>query len=1019
MAQESIINIKINTQQAQKSLDGTSKSVRDVDRNTRNLKKELKELKQEMQGLDVGSEKFQELAQEAGVLEDKIGKVNAATKAFASDTLVLDQTVGVVQGMAGAYSTVQGAMALAGVENERLMEIMVRLQAIQAVTNGIQSVGVMLNKASASGMLIRTTAQRVYNAVLGQTNVAQTANVATTTAQTTATGAATIATRGLAIAMNALPIMALVTGIGLIVSALFDWGDAADDVADDVADGMDTINEKEIRLKRITKEVNDLLDTRVKIEMENLRDSIRVKENELRLIDLKKEKTEEDLQNELRLKKEIIDINKQILETQDAYSKVDSKVDLSQALNQQRELQREMNYTNSELMDFVDNLKDVPGTLNQGFELLEKNVNKIKNASNEVSNSIEEEIKLRKKIANLRLSDFESQREFFEEISGLQRNLEFQAVKTEQKISELREFESNKFVQRFGINIDKIISSYEGYKENTIKLDEEILKNQLKNNELASKKNELTDKQILLDKQENLRKEGLLEQRRIAQRKQLLKELEEEEKRSSNAQTKIQKLTNERFLKGVEGQIEKLRQAYGKERDDLIENAIKRELQANEEKFLKLEISEEQYFINRAKIQESGIDNLLPIEQNYLNAFENYTDERIALIKKENAERERLTRAQTNVILGEQVKLSTKQSMLVAQRNAMLEAQEEVHQQKWYKKQLTEEEIFQKKMREVRSDFFIERMNDEKELLKQKVALLDIEKEQALDNEELTQVERTKIVEEYALKRQQLEEEASRTIYELNRELNEDLQNDTELGWLKTFAAIQLVGQQTMALGNEIARSFQIATQNAINSINVMYSTQAEEFNKQLVNQEISQEEHDDKMKILEKNKQAEIRALQMAQFQRDKKNNIAQALMSGAMAGAQAWVNPGFPLAFGILPLIAAQTTMAISNIRSQQFAANRGGIVPGDSTVNKDSVNAFLTPGEAVITKSSTDMFLPLLSTMNQIGGGKSLDGTQLQSQPTSNQKSETVIKTYVTTKDLRKGLDTDKRGRINSRF
>lgn len=1008
-AQESIINIKINTQQAQKSLDGTSKSVRDVDRNTRNLKAELKDLKQEMQGLDVGSEQFQKLAQEAGALEDKIGKVNAATKAFSSDTLVLDQTVGVVQGMAGAYGAVQGAMALAGVENEKLMEVMVRLQAIQAVTNGLQSVGVMINKASASGMLIRTTAQRVYNAVLGQTNVAQTANVATTTAQTTATGVATVATRGLAVAMNALPIVALVTGIGMIVSALFDWGDATDDVGD----GMDSINDRELRLKKVTEDVNSLLSDQVKLQEEQNRTQITFLENQLKLIGLKKEKSEDDLQNEANIKQQIIKLNQDILKQEEALLATSSNL----ILRQQQDAQRALN----EIFINLDNLEEKfeQTFSSNALKVAKSEIEEFKALSKPLIESLNTEINIRKELSELKLSDFENEEKFRSKAIQLNDNLAKQISISEQRLSKIKAKQNDFRLKDFDFNIEEQIKIIENYNNKTVQFDEENLANKLKYQKVVTKGVELYNQNLLIIEQERLRKEGKLRDDEIARRKQLLNEIEQEEKRSSNAQTKIQELTNERFLKGVEGQIEKLRQAYGKERDTLIENSIKRELQANEDKFLKLEISEEQYFINRAKIQESGIDNLLPIEQDYLSAFENYTDERIALIRKENVERERLTRAQTNMLLAEQVKLSTKQEMLVEQRNAMLEAKEEASNQKWYKNKLTEEQIFQEKMRAVKSDFLQQQINDEREMLLQKVALLDIEREQALDNEELTQAERVKIVEEYALKRQQIEAETAETILGMQQEINAEIAQDTEDKWLKALFAIQLVGQQTMALGNEIARSFQIATQNAIGSINSMYSSQAEEFNKQLVNQEINQEEHDDKMMLLEKNKQAEIRALQMAQFERDKKNNIAQAVMSGAQAGAQAFVNPGFPLVFGILPLIAAQTAMAISNIRSQQFTANRGGIVPGDSTVNKDSVNAFLTPGEAVMTKSATDMFLPLLSTMNQIGGGKSLDGAPLQSQPTSKEKGNTVIKTYVTTKDLRKGLDTDKRGRLNSRF
>ncbi len=1013
MAQESIINIKINTSQAQKSLDGTSKSVRDVNNNTRNLQKEIKDLKREMQGLDVGSQKFNEIAKEAGKLQDQLDKVNQTTKNFASDTLVLDQTVGVVQGMAGAYGAVQGAMALAGVENEKLMEVMVRLQAIQAVTNGLQSVGVMINKASASGMLIRTTAQRVYNAILGQTNAATVTNTAVTTAQTTATGAATVATTALGTAMRALPIFALIGGIGMIVSALFDWGDATDDVAG----GMDNINSKQLTMKQITKDVNDLIDTRTKMEVDSIQSTINSLETQLKLIDLKKEKTEEDIQKQLELKNEIIDLNNKILETQRAYE----KIDLSRIVEDQKEAQRAM----VEFAIELDSLLEQRENLRTFYKNDEKrrqqeveNINKVINAHHSLLESIQKEEKLRNDMAHTRFEDFQDELEFHEHTRALQKNLMYQTQVTEKKKEEFAKLKDEKILKSLTTNIDEQIKIIENYAEANKTFDDEVLKNWMKNSQTVQKQWQLDHQKLLLAEEERLRKEAKLQEYYNQQEIERRKLIVHEEERNANAIEKIRDLTSKRFLKGLDGEIQKFEDDYIKEREKLIDDATKRELKILEDQFLKLEISEANFVKKRAQILDRGVDNLLNAENAYLEGFRNYTDERIQLTIKEHNQREKLTKEQTDVILAEQVKLSTMQSMLVAERNAMLEAQEEVHNRKWYQKQLTEEEIFQEKMRGVRSDFLVERMNDEKQLLKEKLDVLEIEKQQALDNEELTQIERNKIVEDYNLKRQQLEEETSRTVYDLTKELNDDLQNESELGWLKTFAAIQLVGQQLMGLGNEIAKSFQIATQNSINSINHMYSETAEAFNQQLVNQEIGQEEFNDKMFLLEKNKEAEITKLKRQQFKRDQRNNKAQAIMSGAQAGAQAFVNPGFPLVYAILPLIAAQTAMAVNNISSQQFTANRGGIVPGSSNVNKDSVNASLTPGEAIINKNSTDMFLPLLSMMNQIGGGKTLDGTAMQASAPQKEK-DVIIKTYVTTKDIDKGMKVDKRGRLNSRF
>lgn len=61
---------------------------------------------------------------------------------------------------------------------------------------------------------------------------------------------------------------------------------------------------------------------------------------------------------------------------------------------------------------------------------------------------------------------------------------------------------------------------------------------------------------------------------------------------------------------------------------------------------------------------------------------------------------------------------------------------------------------------------------------------------------------------------------------------------------------------------------------------------------------------------------------------------------------------------------------TSAISSVKSAKFAS--GGYVSGPGTATSDSVPARLSNGESVINARSTSMFGPLLSALNQAGGG-----------------------------------------------
>lgn len=102
----------------------------------------------------------------------------------------------------------------------------------------------------------------------------------------------------------------------------------------------------------------------------------------------------------------------------------------------------------------------------------------------------------------------------------------------------------------------------------------------------------------------------------------------------------------------------------------------------------------------------------------------------------------------------------------------------------------------------------------------------------------------------------------------------------------------------------------------------------------------------------------------------------IAQALINGALSITAITTVPDFT--FGIasairIGLVAASTAAQVATIASQKFA--KGGILEGASHSQGGIQTPFgeLEGGEAVINKNSTRMFAPLLSQINEAGGGK----------------------------------------------
>lgn len=105
---------------------------------------------------------------------------------------------------------------------------------------------------------------------------------------------------------------------------------------------------------------------------------------------------------------------------------------------------------------------------------------------------------------------------------------------------------------------------------------------------------------------------------------------------------------------------------------------------------------------------------------------------------------------------------------------------------------------------------------------------------------------------------------------------------------------------------------------------------------------------------------------------------STGRALASGiAIASA---TGP-FPLNLAAIATTVATVltnmTTAVTTVKSAKFAT--GGDVTGAGTGTSDSIPAMLSNGESVITAQATSAFAPLLSTINQMGGGVPIQGSQ----------------------------------------
>ena len=248
-------------------------------------------------------------------------------------------------------------------------------------------------------------------------------------------------------------------------------------------------------------------------------------------------------------------------------------------------------------------------------------------------------------------------------------------------------------------------------------------------------------------------------------------------------------------------------------------------------------------------------------------------------------------------------------------------------------------------------------------------------------------------------------QEYQRQIIELER------QTQTEIGNIRQgqqdqnvqdqLATIQKIGEYYSLAFSAFSTFFTNKMELEKLRLNEFYTAQSDDLNTSLEREleavegnAEAEEDIREKYALLqeanEEKKQQELRKIKKKQFQVDKANDIASAIINGALAMTKISAQTGVGT-FVFSPIIAGLIAAQIAAIASQKFVGAFGGIVPGDTPkfANGGMVHgashanggvkfavggrvAELEGGEAVINKRSTAMFRGQLSEMNAAGGG-----------------------------------------------
>lgn len=153
----------------------------------------------------------------------------------------------------------------------------------------------------------------------------------------------------------------------------------------------------------------------------------------------------------------------------------------------------------------------------------------------------------------------------------------------------------------------------------------------------------------------------------------------------------------------------------------------------------------------------------------------------------------------------------------------------------------------------------------------------------------------------------------------------------------------------------------------------------------------------------------------------REKALKVFEIGINTASALVKLWVNPGFPAAIPMSAVVGALGALQIATVLSTPLPKAARGMFISGGTHAQGGVNIEAEGGEVIINKRSASAFLPLLSAINEAGGGvpfvtSASDGgyvsrTALSQNGTDADTMQEFIKTvknlkiYTTVEDIRR--------------
>lgn len=958
--------------------------------NIKQLEDTITQLEGELKGVEIGSQKFNQLSNEIRTARGRLEDFNKSTEGFGFEKLV--ESVGKFSaGVTSAFATAGAAAQLFGKDSEEVNKAAQKAQNLLTIAIGATSIaeGVL-----AARKLLSTRATIAQTTATASATVATVGQTTATVALTGAEVAATTATGGLTVAIKALGTAIKSNPIGLIIGLLASAAAAMYVFSDDTDDATASVE----RLDAALKKTLDTIDDTTRRTQNDLKIKLAAAEAEgasiEQLAELRQQSYQEDINSAIQrvraindaynkeraiLEKNLTDKEKQEEEHQKKLRELDAKY----GSQRQAAIVARNNAEVTAEIDKINTLKDIrerDERLRDKARDLQTSLikNDLVRQLQELKNKLDDDLQLEENNAQTRAR---LTKKYNQDVAKIIADAEKENLKLQTQITkELQDV----LLNSYSIQLRDLKNSNQEqlklYVENSVRLNEAVQNQNTQQYKITLFGTEqiynLTEKQYQILQDLNIK--FLKQQDNLIKQNQL------------SALKSLQDAQNKEIL---------IRAKNGDDITTSQQDLLKTQLDIYNEEFdafKKSELEKLQFLLTQEGESKEAIKQRMDTYRELFNVIQETGQKEIELNTKRLVQQTQIEKLTTDSTL---VRLNAEKSFY---DNIIKEQETFVLNDKMSKKQLEDNEReYRRRVRDEELRFAQESLMTQKKLIEDKLKLL--EKDPTMNAEALKAL--------YA--------ELSKITVEYNnnvRQQNANTATDTEDKFTGIIADIQqavdIFSENISKIGSLISQSYSLQLERLeLDYQNTMSKIvgDTEEANALREKEEIM---YQNKKKAIEKQARIDSLNIQLAQAVADTASAVLKTL-------AQFGATPvGIALSILAGGLGAVQIGL-IAQQKSMVQSMARGGFLRGASHeqggIKYQGGGIELEGNEAVINRRSTLAYAPLLSQINEQGGGRPLLVNNIMDSRMAEVLASTrnePIRAYVLEQDITKSQAINRR-------